>query len=85
DVDFKEFLKFLQKYLPNYAVPKFIRIIDKFDFTATHKIQKVKLKAEGFNVNEIDAPLFLLLPNSSEYVPLTKEIYQEILEGKYSF
>ena len=85
EIDFKRFLKFLQQYLPNYAIPKFIRIIDKFDFTATHKIQKVKLKAEAFNVNEIIDPLFVLLPNSTEYLSLTKEIYNEISEGKYPF
>jgi len=78
-------LKFLQQYLPNYAIPKFIRIIDEFDFTATHKIQKVKLKAEGFKVNEIKDLLYVLLPNSSEYVSLTKDIYKEISEGKYPF
>ena len=83
--DFKEFVNYLKKYLPNYAIPKFIRFIDGFDFTATHKIQKIRFKKEGFNINEVNDEIFVLLPNSSEYVPLTKGIYQEILEGKYSF
>ena len=85
DLDFIGLLNFLQKYLPNYAIPKFIRFIDEFSFTATHKIQKVKLKKEGYNINEIKDHLFVLLPNSSEYVSLTKEIYQEISEGKHLF
>jgi len=85
EFDFKGFLSFVQKYLPHYAVPKFIRFITEFSFTATHKIQKVKLKKEGFNINELNDPLFVLLPESSEYVPLTKEIYQAISEGKYRF
>ncbi|GAG80339.1 unnamed protein product, partial [marine sediment metagenome] len=85
EIDFKEFLIFIQKYLPHYAVPKFIRIINEFNFTATHKIQKTNLKKEGYNINEIKDPLFVLLPNSTEYVSLTKEIYKEISEGKYSF
>ena len=79
------FLKFLQRYLPNYAVPKFIRFIDEFSFTATHKIQKVKLKKEGYNINEVKDEIYVLLPNSSEYVPLTIEIYNDIEEGKYRF
>jgi len=83
--DFKGFVNYLKKYLPNYAIPKFIRFIDGFDFTATHKIQKIRFKKEGFNINEVNDEIFVLLPNSSEYVPLTKGIYQEILEGKYSF
>ena len=83
--DFKGFLDYLKKYLPNYAIPKFIRFIEGFDFTATHKIQKVRLKKEGFNIKEVDDDIFVLLPNNSEYIPLTKELYQEILEGKYPF
>lgn len=83
--DFKGFANYLKKYLPYYAIPKFIRFIDGFDFTATHKIQKVKLKKEGYNINEINNTSYVLLPNSDEYVPITKEIYHGILEGKYQF
>ena len=85
DFDFKGFVNYLKKYLPNYAIPKFIRFIDGFNFTATHKIQKVKLKKEGYNINEINDTLYSLLPNSDEYVLLTKDIYNGILEGKYQF
>ena len=85
EFDFNSFLTFLQKYLPYYAIPKFIRFITEFSFTATHKIQKVKLKSQGFNINAVDDPLFVLLPESSEYVPLTKEIYENISQGKYRF
>ena len=83
--NFNSFLNYLKKYLPNYAIPKFIRFIDGFDFTATHKIQKVKLKKEGYNINEVNDHLFVLLPNNSEYVPIIKEIYNGILESKYQF
>ncbi|MFW9895631.1 MAG: long-chain-acyl-CoA synthetase, partial [Candidatus Thorarchaeota archaeon] len=85
DFDFKGFIKFLQKYLPNYAVPKFLRFTEKFDFTATHKLQKIRLKKEGYNIDEITDEVFVLLPNNSEYIPLTKEIYQGIVEGRYQF
>jgi len=83
--DFKGFYNLVQKYLPEYAIPKFIRFKEEFDFTATHKIQKVKLKNEGFNINELNDPIYILLPESSEYVPLTKEIYDGISQGKYRF
>jgi citronellyl-CoA synthetase len=85
EFDFKGFLNFLQKYLPNYVIPKFIRLIDEFNFTATHKIQKAKLKKEGYNINMVNHPIFTLLPNNFEYVPLSKDIYQGILEGKFQF
>jgi citronellyl-CoA synthetase len=85
DFDFKGFFNLVQKYLPHYAVPKFVRFKKEFDFTATHKIQKVKLKNEGFNINEIKDHIYILLPESSEYIPLTKEIYENIPQGKYRF
>ncbi|MFX1530879.1 MAG: long-chain-acyl-CoA synthetase [Promethearchaeota archaeon] len=85
EFDLKGFLNFIKKYLPNYAVPKFIRFIKEFSFTATHKIKKGALKKEGYNINVINDSVFVLLPYNSEYIPLTKEIYQEILEGKYQF
>ena len=83
--DFKSFLGYLQQFLPSYAIPKFIRFVDKFNFTATLKIQKMKLKKEGYNIYEINDEIYLLLPNSSEYIPLNEEIYQGISEGKYLF
>ena len=81
----KNCYKLIQKYLPHYAVPKFIRFKKEFEFTATHKIQKINLKNEGYNPNVLKDPLFILLPESSEYIPLTKDIYQNITEGKYRF
>ena len=83
--EFKDFLNYLQKNLPHYAIPLFIRIINEFSFTATHKIQKGKLKKEGFNSTEINDPFYVLLPSSSEYLTLTNEIYRDISEGKYLF
>jgi citronellyl-CoA synthetase len=85
EFDFKGFLKFVQKYLPHYAIPKFVRFINEFSFTATHKIQKVKLKNEGYNIKELNDSIYILLPENSEYVPLTEEIYEGINKGKFMF
>ena len=87
EFNFKGFLNLVQKYLPHYAVPIFIRFKKEFDFTATHKIRKVKLKNEGFNINinKLTDQIYVLLPDSSEYVLLTKEIYGGISDGKYRF
>jgi hypothetical protein len=43
------------------------------------------LKKEGYNINEINDPVFDLIPESSEYIPLTYEIYEGITKGKYMF
>ncbi|MBY8984491.1 MAG: hypothetical protein KGD65_05475 [Candidatus Lokiarchaeota archaeon] len=71
--------------IPIYAIPIFLRVKKEFATTATDKIQKVKLKQEGYNVNEIEEPIYILLPRSSKYVPLTKEIYEGVIAGKYRY
>ena len=85
DFDLKECYEHFQHTLPSYAVPKFLRIQEDFDYTATHKIKKVKLKKEGFDPGQVTDPLYVLLPHESAYRPLTGELYAEILDGKYRF
>jgi len=67
--------------IPSYAVPIFIRLISATEVTGTFKFQKVKLRNEGFNITLPD-PLYVLDASSRTYVPLTKEIYQQIVEEK---
>lgn len=75
----------LKKGLPSYAVPVFIRFQDAFELTATLKYKKINLKNEGFNPEEVTSHLYVLLPGSNTYEPLTLEIYDGINSGKYRF
>jgi citronellyl-CoA synthetase len=83
--DLKVLCGHFQSTLPAYAVPKFLRLNKNLECTPTHKIKKVDLKTEGFNPGRIDDALYVLLPGEAEYQPLSDEIYQNILEGKYRF
>jgi len=83
--NFDKFSEFVNDKIPAYAIPIFLRIKKEFATTATDKIQKVKLKQEGYNVNEIEDLIFILLPRTSKYVPLTKEIYDGVMAGKYKY
>jgi len=71
--------------LPQYAVPKFVRLKKEFETTGTHKVKKVVLRREAFDPEKSSDPLFVLLPDDKEYTPLTQELYSEISEGKYRF
>ena len=84
-IDFMSLADFFQKALPSYAVPKFVRIQKDFEYTPTHKVKKVNLKMEGFDIDKVKDPLFVLLPEASEYRPLTRDIYGKILAGGYRF
>lgn len=55
--------------LPKYAVPLFIRIRPTQTMTSTFKFQKTELKREGFNLDVVTDPLYVLL--DGVYQPLT--------------
>jgi len=85
DLDLSRLCEHLRRALPAYAVPKFVRLKKDLDHTATHKIKKVSLKKEGFDPAIATDPLYVLLPETAEYQPLTRELYADILDGKYKF
>uniref|UniRef100_A0A8C6VWX1 long-chain-fatty-acid--CoA ligase n=1 Tax=Nothobranchius furzeri TaxID=105023 RepID=A0A8C6VWX1_NOTFU len=80
DFEAKSIYDHVKYFLPSYARPRFIRIQDSVAVTGTFKQLKVKLAEEGFNPNIIKDPLFFL-DDSKGYIPMTKEIFDSILEG----
>lgn len=84
-IDLKALTAHLRATLPKYAVPLFIRLVGDFDMTATHKIKKTHFRSEGYDISQVREKLYVLLPGSDGYVPLTDALYREIKEGKYSF
>ncbi|HNY50930.1 MAG TPA: long-chain-acyl-CoA synthetase [Smithella sp.] len=85
DIDFAALTAHLRSVLPKYAVPIFIRFVNNFQLTATHKIKKTDLKNDGYNPAVIKRDIFVLLPGNDSYVPLNDTLYQDIVEGKYKF
>ena len=85
EFDLKTLARLVRETLPHYAQPKFLRFVEKFETTGTHKIKKVVLRDAGFNSGRITDPLFVLLPGREEYEPLSEEIYQKINDGEYRF
>ncbi|XP_055478904.1 long-chain fatty acid transport protein 6 [Psammomys obesus] len=65
--------------LPAYACPRFLRIQDKMETTGTFKLQKLQLVEDGFNPLKISDPLYFMDNLKKSYVPLTKEIYNQIM------
>ncbi len=85
DFDFKGFAAAVRRDLPSYAVPIFIRFQQEFEVTATMKRIKSRLKQGGFNPNEINDPIYLMLPGETDYTELSERLYTEIVSGKYRF
>ena len=85
DFNLKELADLLIKNLPPYGVPIFLRFKSKLTTTATFKLKKVKLKEEGFNFEEVNDPMYVILPDESDFIPLKKEIYDNIQNRVYKF
>ncbi|NXF21364.1 S27A6 protein, partial [Rhodinocichla rosea] len=78
----ERFYKHVEDFLPSYAQPRFVRIMDVMQITATFKHQKMHLANEGFNPEIISEPLYFMYEPARSYIPLTREIYQKVVSGE---
>jgi citronellyl-CoA synthetase len=85
EFDLKALAELVRSALPAYAAPKFLRFKKEFETTGTHKIKKVVLRDDGFDVEKTGDPMFVMLPERTEFEPLTKELHREILDGAFRF
>ncbi|MBY8985310.1 MAG: long-chain-acyl-CoA synthetase [Candidatus Lokiarchaeota archaeon] len=85
DFEFIKLQNLFNDNLAPYAIPVFLRFKSSISTTQTFKFKKLDLKNEGFNLQNIEDPLFVMLPDESEYKLLTKEIYEKIQNQGYSF
>ncbi len=85
DFDFRGLTYHFKKNLAPYAIPIFLRLKEDILLTSTFKLKKSKLKNEGFNIENIKDSFYVLLPGESEYILLTRDIYEKILNRKCKF
>lgn len=69
-------------FLPTYAYPRFLRIQETMEVTGTFKPKKFQLVQEGFSPLKISDPLYFMDNLKKAYVPLTKELYDQIMLGE---
>ena len=81
-VDVKSLAGKVFQVLPAYAVPVFIRLIQQADLTGTFKFQKTHLRAEGYNIEKVSDPLFILDTSKKSYLPLDEDTYQQLQKGE---
>ncbi len=75
----------LSDELPAYAVPVFIRIKSVLEKTETFKYQKTGLKKEAFDPAQVDGPLLICLPGTSNFTELTPDIAAQITNNELRF
>ncbi|XP_022901811.2 long-chain fatty acid transport protein 4-like isoform X1 [Onthophagus taurus] len=71
----------LQKNLPAYARPIFVRVLKTVDMTGTYKLKKNDLQKEGFDPNVITDPMYYYEASVNKFIELTNEKYDGINSG----
>lgn len=72
----------LQRSLPPYARPLFLRLMKEADTTGTFKLKKVQLREEGFDPNVVKDRLYYFNASKGQYEVITPSVYADICSGK---
>ncbi|XP_032418263.1 long-chain fatty acid transport protein 1-like isoform X2 [Xiphophorus hellerii] len=83
-LDLDEFLSAVQKHLPSYARPVFLRLMPSVDTTGTFKIQKTRLQKESFKPQRTGEEIYFLNSRAGRYEAVDDELCKAIVEGKVS-
>ena len=74
---------YLERELPAYARPLFIRIQPALETTGTFKYRKLDLVREGFNPTAIEQALYFDHPTEHAYAPIDPGLYAQIQSGAF--
>lgn len=75
----------VNRELPSYARPIFVRQQSDIDVTGTFKMVKGDLRKEAYDITAIGDPVFVMKPGSSNYEPLDEEYLKVIQAGEAGF
>jgi acyl-CoA synthetase (AMP-forming)/AMP-acid ligase II len=79
EFDLQAFAEHVERALPRYARPLFVRLLGKMRVTSTLKHQKSDYQHEGYDPDRTADPVFSLI--EGRYVRVTPELYREIHGG----
>ncbi|HUH74075.1 MAG TPA: long-chain-acyl-CoA synthetase [Chitinophagales bacterium] len=78
ELNWQEFEDYLNRELPSYAIPIFIRFENEFQYTSTYKVIKSQLKNEGFEKSS--TPVWVKLKKNTSYQELDNRLLETIRE-----
>ncbi|MDZ7669760.1 MAG: long-chain-acyl-CoA synthetase [Gammaproteobacteria bacterium] len=85
ELDLDAFSEYVNRQLPSYARPVFLRVEPDVDVTVTFKLLKNKLREEGYDPDKVSDPLYVMKPGSSRYEPLDRDYAATIARGEAGF
>ena len=80
-LEMSELYRKLSAELPRYAIPVFIRLTGDLALTSTFKLKKTQARDEGYDLELVSDPVFLLHPSLGRYVRLTPDLVRELENG----
>ena len=85
ELDLGAFTDYVRRELPPFAQPVFLRLLSGMDLTGTYKMVKGDLKREGYDIDEIDDPVYVMKPGESAYERLDSEFLAQIRGSSAGF
>ncbi|MGB3811229.1 MAG: long-chain-acyl-CoA synthetase [Parvibaculum sp.] len=82
-LDLDKFRKHIDRELPEYARPLFIRLSHEMEVTGTFKHRKVDLVKEGFDLAAVKEPIYFNSPVEKKFVPLDPILHDQICSGTF--
>ena len=80
-LDLEDFSAYVNRELPAYARPVFLRLQADLDVTGTFKMMKGNLKKEGYDPDTVADPLYVMKPGRETYEPLDQAFAKTIRAG----
>ena len=80
-LDLDDFSAYVNRELPAYARPVFLRLQPGLDVTGTFKMVKGQLRKEGYDPEAVADPLYVMKPGRDVYEPLDADFAAEISAG----
>jgi citronellyl-CoA synthetase len=85
NLDIAGFSAFVNDTLPPYARPVFVRVQSNLDVTGTFKMVKGDLKKEGYDLAQVDDPIYVLKPHATAYELLDADFAAAIASGQAGY
>ena len=85
ELDLTAFAEHVQRELPPFARPVFLRLQSAMTLTGTYKMVKSDLMRQGYDIDAVDDAVFVMKPGSTAYEPLDAEYLATIRAGEAGF
>jgi citronellyl-CoA synthetase len=80
-LDLADFSAYVTRELPSYARPVLLRMQPEMEVTGTFKLMKGELRKEGYDLDVVHDPLFVMKPGQAVYEPLDRAFYAQMRAG----